>query len=94
MMPLLFWKSIKPAENRYRYYTLSIEQDLWGQPAVVCRWGRMCGGSGERISWDETVAGLRELVGATHRTRLRHGYRLTRDNLRLPSAGNCAPQAL
>ena len=81
MVPLLCWKSIRPQDNRCRYYALSIEQDLWGQPAVVCRWGRLSGQARERISWDRTIAGLSALVAETHRTRLRHGYSLTRGEL-------------
>jgi predicted DNA-binding WGR domain protein len=88
MLPLLYWKSFKPEDNRYRYYTLSIsiEQDLWGQPAVVCRWGRLWGRSRERIRWDKTIAELSALVAATHRIRVRHGYSLTKGNLQLFSA--------
>lgn len=88
-MPLLLcWKSVRPKDNRYRYYTLSIEQDLWGQPAVVSRWGRLWSGrSMERISYCQTVAELSALVTATHLNRLRHGYDLTRGELHLFGCG-------
>ena len=78
MKQLLCWKSIRPRENRYRYYSLSIGPDLWGRPCVIRRWGRIWGGAREKYTWTETEAELDRIVGETHLNRLRHGYRLVR----------------
>ena len=84
MIPILCWKSVRPQENRHRYYCLSVEPDLWGRLGVVSRWGRLWSGqSMERISYCKTRAELSALVTATHVNRLRHGYDLTSGELQL-----------
>ena len=37
----LTWQSIDPAANRYRCFVLRVDEDLWGNPCVVRRWGRI-----------------------------------------------------
>ncbi len=78
----LLWESVKPEENRYRFYSLSIGPDLWGEPCLVSRWGRLWGSpSREAFNWPEAEGEVQVIVQATHRNRLRHGYRLVKGNL-------------
>lgn len=37
----LYLERVEPAENRYRFYALSIEQTLFGEPVLVRNWGRI-----------------------------------------------------
>jgi predicted DNA-binding WGR domain protein len=74
----LCWKSIRPEENRYRYYSLTVDRDLWGELCLVRRWGRIWSGSREVYAWPETEAEVDRIVRETHLSRSRHGYRLIR----------------
>jgi len=47
-MPTLMLERIDPALNMARYYSLSIEPTLFGEVALVRRWGRI-GTHGARI---------------------------------------------
>jgi predicted DNA-binding WGR domain protein len=79
----LCWKSIRPEENRYRFYSLSVQQDLWGRPCVILRWGRIWGGSREKLVWIKTTEELKRLVAETHVNRSRHGYTLVQKGTKL-----------
>ncbi|PTD94918.1 hypothetical protein C9439_00035, partial [archaeon SCG-AAA382B04] len=35
------WRSVKPEENRFRFYSISLGKDLWGDEVLVKRWGRI-----------------------------------------------------
>jgi predicted DNA-binding WGR domain protein len=35
------WEKVVPEENVYRYYLLSLEQNLWGEWELIRRWGRI-----------------------------------------------------
>lgn len=37
----LYLERVEAAENRHRFYVLSIEQTLFGEPVLVRRWGRI-----------------------------------------------------
>lgn len=37
----LYLEQVNAAENRFRFYALSIEQTLFGEPVLVRRWGRI-----------------------------------------------------
>ena len=39
--PPLQFRSIDPAQNRFRFYNLSIQRTLWGEFAVVRQFGRI-----------------------------------------------------
>lgn len=81
-LPLrLSWRSIRPQENRYRFYTLWVAPDLWGRLCVVRRWGRLTSGSKAKFTWIESDEELHALVRHTHRNRTLHGYRLTQGDL-------------
>jgi predicted DNA-binding WGR domain protein len=69
-------ESVKPGENRYRRYVVSVSLTLWGTYGVRCEWGRI----GERMP---RGARLREcadqdealrLAAEVIELRLRHGY--------------------
>ncbi|HED03783.1 MAG TPA: hypothetical protein ENI60_03330 [Candidatus Fraserbacteria bacterium] len=76
MRLLLRWQSIHPEENRYRCYSLSVGPDLWGQPCVIRRWGRLWGGASEQFTWVSSEDELLDLIRETQLSRSRHGYRL------------------
>ena len=40
-MAALYFKSIDPTPNRFRWYTLDLQPDLFGGVNLVCRWGRI-----------------------------------------------------
>ena len=75
------WKSIRPEENRYRFYSLSVQRDLWGKWGVVRCWGRIGGGSKERYLWPEREEEVQDIFRAVHQSRLRHGYTLVRGSI-------------
>jgi len=71
----LLMHRIDPAKNAYRFYTLSLEPTLFGDVALVRRWGRI-GTRGHQIIelHPDTPSALRALQH--HQTiRQRHGYR-------------------
>lgn len=41
--------SVDPARNRARFYTFSVQETLWGEPALVYTWGRI-GGPGRSLA--------------------------------------------
>ncbi|MBI1742752.1 WGR domain-containing protein [Candidatus Acetothermia bacterium] len=68
----LRWQSIDPANNRFRFYTLSLSVDLWGEPFLVQHWGRIGSKGRRKFVWlqpeelDTYVQGIlrqRELDG-------------------------------
>lgn len=74
----LTWQSINPAANRYRYFVLHVDEDLWGNPCVVRRWGRI--GSEnlrERYVWPASEAELERWVRRICNDRSDHGYEFT-----------------
>ncbi|MFP4647438.1 MAG: WGR domain-containing protein [Candidatus Acetothermia bacterium] len=69
------WKSIKPEENRYRHYSLKLEEDLWGNEMLVKRWGRIGGRKREAYFWLESHQELLEKIEEVAGKRVDHGYR-------------------
>lgn len=74
MTALYCWKSINPKQNRYRYYSLLVQRDLWGQLCVVKRWGRLSGGAREKFTWVGSDDELEALITKVRRQRELHGY--------------------
>ena len=61
----LLWESIKPEENRYRFYSLSVGPDLWGDPCLVSRWGRLWESSSrEAFNWPEAEAEVQIIMSS------------------------------
>lgn len=59
-----------------KFYTLSVERDLWGDRAVVRRWGRMdVTRAAEAIDWDPDVS-FAEVAREVHQCRRWHRYEL------------------
>ncbi|MFB6273428.1 MAG: WGR domain-containing protein [Salinibacter sp.] len=77
-LPLkLTWQSIDPAQNRYRYYVLRVDEDLWGHPCIIRRWGRIGAHSlQERYIWPASEAELERGIRQICRAREYHGYEL------------------
>ena len=40
-IPHVHLRSIDPARNRFRYYSLRLYRDLWGQQTLIRRYGRI-----------------------------------------------------
>lgn len=93
----LTWQSIDPAQNRYRYFVLRVDEDLWGNPCVVRRWGRIGAESlRERYVWPASEAALERWVRHIGRAREYNGYQLVDDGSSSPSAATshsrCQPE--
>lgn len=62
-----------------KFYALSLERDLWGNRAIVRRWGRLDGPqAGVLIDWDSELR-FDEVARATHQRRRWHKYELVAD---------------
>ena len=72
------WRSVKPEENRFRFYSLSLGEDLWGEEVLVKRWGRIGGRKRENYIWPESHHELMELIDEIKEKRSKHDYRLER----------------
>lgn len=75
-MLIASWKSIDPKENRYRHYSLSLEEDLWGEEVLVKRWGRMGNRKRESYFWVKDGRELLEKVNEVAKKRGEHRYEL------------------
>ena len=40
-LSLVFLRSIDPVRNRFRFYSLRLDRDLWGQRTLIRRYGRI-----------------------------------------------------
>lgn len=72
------WRSVKPSENRFRFYSLSLGEDLWGEEVLVKRWGRIGGRKRENYIWPESQRELLELIDRIKERREEHDYQLER----------------
>ena len=72
------WRSVKPEENRFRFYSLSLGEDLWGEEVLVKRWGRIGGRKRENYIWPESHRELMNKIDEIKEQRSRHGYELER----------------
>ncbi len=72
------WRSVKPDENRFRFYSISLGEDLWGDEVLVKRWGRIGGRKRENYLWPESHRELMELINEVKEKRNEHDYRLKR----------------
>ena len=74
-LPKLEWKSVDPEKNRFRFYTVSLSMDLWGETFLVQHWGRI-GTKGQRKFVWGTPEELDKYVQGLLRQRELHGYQL------------------
>ncbi|MBI1741980.1 WGR domain-containing protein [Candidatus Acetothermia bacterium] len=73
--PTLFrWQSINPTSSRYRFYSVSLGIDLWGEVFIVKHWGRI-GTRGQRQFVWAQAGELSQIVEQIQRERKLHGYR-------------------
>lgn len=73
-MTRISWRSVDPASNRYRWYSLETSRDLWGQACIICRWGRLGRQGGRRIEWYTSHEHRQKIISNIKRTRSQHGY--------------------
>jgi predicted DNA-binding WGR domain protein len=70
----LLMHRVDPAKNAYRFYALSLEPTLFGDVALVRRWGRI-GTRGRQIIELHPDEGSASTAMLPHRLkRQRHGY--------------------
>lgn len=70
------WLSVRPEENRLRFYSLSLGEDLWGKEVLVKRWGRIGGRKRENYIWPDSHHELINLIDNIKEDRHKHGYEL------------------
>lgn len=73
--PPLLLRRIDPARNMARFYALSIEPTLFGDLALVRRWGRIGTKGRERIELHAGDAAAQAAFDRLARTKRRRGYR-------------------
>lgn len=67
-------KSIDQDKNRYRFYSIVIQPDLFGKFSLIRRWGRI-GTKGRSITTIfESFDQVNKEVNRLLQTRARHGY--------------------
>ena len=90
--PLRF-ESRDPARNRARFYALSVELTLFGEPVCVRRFGRIGARRGRVLiglhaTREAALAELARLIGS----RLKRGYRRVGDGAEQAAPGLTPPQ--
>lgn len=74
MAQRLVWRCVRG--NSRKFYSLSMERDLWGNRAIVRRWGRLDDTRpGVVVHWDPE-ASFADMAKAVHRRRTAHHYEL------------------
>lgn len=71
------WTSIDSKRNRFRYYRVSLAQDLWGRTCLVKSWGRIGRRPRELFQWPHSDRELQRLLQEAILRRRRRGYRLS-----------------
>ena len=77
----------RPGQNRFRFYSLEVVQDLFGRWCLLRRWGRI--GTSGRVRC-ESFRSQAEAVSAAEglqRRKARRGYALLPQQLDLPFGG-------
>jgi hypothetical protein len=70
-------ESIRPAENRFRYYIVVIAPTLWGTYGILCQWGRLDQRPrGMRVVEAGDLDAARAAMAGIVEVRLRHGYKI------------------
>ena len=72
---MIILRSINPATNRYRQYSLEIQPTLFGGHSLVARWGRIGAQRGQTRTYffdtaDQAISKALEI----QQIRKRHGY--------------------
>lgn len=70
----IYLKSIDPEKNRFRFYSMAVQPDLFGQYYLIRTWGRI-GSRGRCMpeifnTYDEAIKSIDAIVKVRHN----HGY--------------------
>lgn len=72
---MIYLQSIKPAENRFRWYSLHVQPTLFGGVDLIRRWGRLgSSGGSERIDHFADEESATRHIKRIVRRRERHDY--------------------
>lgn len=67
-------ESVDAAKNRFRFYTFTWQQTLWGEWAICCTWGRIGSLGRTGVAYLGHHSGLTDALPELVAQRLRHGY--------------------
>lgn len=70
-------EKIRPEENCYRYYAISVEKNLFGDRSLIIRWGRIGRLGRERIAMSGPEELLAMMAAALAAGKCRRGYAMT-----------------
>ena len=70
----MYLKSIDPGSNRFRWYGMALQPNLFGGIDVVCSWGRIGQRGREKGYRCENEAIAKAVMKRVARIRARHGY--------------------
>ena len=70
------WTSVDPDQNRYRYYAVTVEEDIWGDPCLILSWGRFNSHPRKKFIWPKDEGELERLIDKAFELREKHRYRL------------------
>jgi predicted DNA-binding WGR domain protein len=68
------FESIDPEENRFRFYTITWQQTLWGEWTMRATWGRIGTMGRGQVTYFESEEALRETLPGVVARRLKRGY--------------------
>ncbi len=66
--------SIDPSRNRYRFYAMSIEPNLFGDHSLVVHWGRVGRPCSHRIVASGHAKDLNVRLGRVRGQKIKRGY--------------------
>ena len=72
-MPIVLHKHV-PERNQHRFYTLSIEPNLFGAWSLMRRWGRIGASGRQRTDWHESQEEAEQAMQRKLREKQRRGY--------------------
>lgn len=72
--PARILRRVDPAKNMDRFYELTLEPTLFGEWAVVRRWGRYHSEGRKRETWFEGPSPALAFMERLHSQKLRRGY--------------------
>ena len=69
-------ESVDAAKNRFRFYTFTSHQTLWGEWAICCTWGRIGSLGRSRVAYRGHRFGASRALTALVEHRIQRGYKL------------------
>jgi predicted DNA-binding WGR domain protein len=71
----LYMRCIDPALNKNRFYSVRVQQTLFGQWAVIREWGRIGSRTGQRLEhWFDDVRSAKAVMDRISAAKRRRGY--------------------